>query len=168
MTEVNGIWPDEWDDAIIAQLREVHALVDAPPDDLADRALFALAVAGLGAEVARMQGEQLVGSGARGTERTRTVNFEADSLTILVTVSDALPGRVRIDGWLAPPGRHRVELRMLGAAPGAAVASRSVTADDAGRFAFPAIRHGLGQFVVHLGPDGAGQESTVVTPSVSL
>lgn len=168
MTEVSRTWPDEWDEAILAQLREVHALVDAPPADLADRALFAVAAAGLSAEIARIQGEQLVGSGARGTERTRTINFEAESLTIMVTVTDASPDRVRIDGWLAPPGQYRVELRTLGATPGAAATSRSVTVDDAGRFAFPAIRHGLAQFVVHLGTDSAGQESAVVTPSVSL
>src|SRR5262245_58272287 len=105
MTEPSGSWPDdidEIDEAILAQLRDVHALLDAPPADLADQVMFAIAVAGLGAEIARIQGEQLVGSGARGSERTRTISFDAQSLTIMVTVSDIPDGRIRIDGWLAP------------------------------------------------------------------
>jgi hypothetical protein len=168
VTETNGIWPDETDETILAQLRDVHALVDPPPADLNDQVLFAIAAAGLGAEIALIQDEALVGSGARGTERTRTISFDADSLTIMVTVIDVSDGRIRIDGWLAPAGRWRVELRLRGEHADAAESSTSVTADVAGRFVFPAVRHGLTQFVVHRHPDGTDPGSTVVTPSVRL
>lgn len=168
MTETSGVWPDETDETILAQLRDVHALLDTPPADLADRVLFAIAAAGLGAEIARIQGEQLVGSGARGAERIRTISFDAESLAIMVTVIDISDGRIRIDGWLAPAGRWRVELRVRGERADASASSTSVTADDAGRFVFPAVGHGLAQFVVHRRLGGAGPESIVVTPAVSL
>jgi hypothetical protein len=168
VTEVSGVWPDEIDEAILAQLRDVHALLDGPPADLDDQVLFAIAAAGLGAEIARIEDEQLVGSGARGTERTRTVSFDADSLTIMVTITDVPDDRIRIDGWLAPGGRWRVELRRRMERPDAAESSTSVTADDSGRFVFPAVRHGPAQFVVHRRPGGTDPGSTVVTPSVRL
>ena len=166
MTETSGIWPDETDETILAQLREVHEVLDAPPADLTDRVLFTIAVAGLDAEIARMQDEQMVGSGARGTERTRTISFDADSLTIMITATDIPDGRVRIDGWLAPAGPWHVELRVRGERADARE-SPAVTADDAGRFVFPAVRHGLAQFVVRR-PGGTGPESIVVTPPVTL
>ena len=168
MTERSGGWPDETDETILAHLRDVHVLLDAPPADLADRVLFTIAVAGFGAEIARIQDEQLVGSGARGTERTRTISFDAGSLTIMVTAVDMPDGRIRIDGWLAPAGRWRVELRVRGQRADAPASSTVVTADDAGRFVFPAVGHGLAQFVVRRRPGGAGAESIVVTPSVTL
>lgn len=166
MTEPGGAWPDDTDEAILRQVRDVHALLDPPPADLDDQVLFAIAAAGLGAEIARVQDEVLVGSGPRGTERTRTISFDADSLTIMVTVADVPGGRFRIDGWLAPAGRWRVELRLRGEHAGAAESSTSVTADDTGRFVFPALRHGLVQFVVHRRTGSANPESVVVTPSV--
>jgi hypothetical protein len=151
VTETSGVWPDETDEMILAQVREVHEELDAPPADLTDRVLFTIAVAGLDAEIARRQDEQLVGSGARGTERTRTISFDADSLTIMVTAADMPDGRVRIDGWQHADASE----------------SPTVTADDAGRFVFPAVGHGLAQFVVHRRL-GAGPESIVVTPAVTL
>ena len=74
--------------------------------------MFAIALDGLDAEVARL-GEQLaVGSGARGSERTRTITFDADSRTVMITIADRPDGLVRIDGWLAPAAALRVELRV--------------------------------------------------------
>lgn len=167
MTETSGVWPDETDETILAQLREVHEVLDAPPADLTDRVLFTIDVAGLDAEIARLQDEQLVGSGARGTERTRTISFDADSLTIMITAADTPDGRVRVDGWLAPAGPWRVELRVRRERADTPE-SPTVTADDAGRFVFPAVRHGLAQFVVRRRPGGTGPESIVVTPAVTL
>ncbi len=167
MTEPSGMWPDETDEAILGQMRDVHALLDPPPTDLDDRVLFAIAAASLGAEIARIPEEELVGSGPRGAARTRTISFDADSLTIMVTVVDVPDGRIRIDGWLAPAGRWRVELRLRGERADAADSSTSVTADESGRFVFPAVRHGLVQFVVH-GRPGADPGSVVVTPAVRL
>jgi hypothetical protein len=167
VTEPDSTWPDETDDTILGQVRDVHALLDPPPPDLDDRVLFAIAAASLGAEIARIQDEELLGSGPRDTEHARTISFDADSLTIMVTVVDVPDDRIRIDGWLAPAGRRRVELRLRDERADAAESSTSVTADESGRFVFAAVRHGLVQFVVH-GRPGGDPGSVVVTPTVRL
>jgi len=108
----------------------------------------------------------LVGSGARGAERLRTITFESESRTIIITVAGTPDGRVRVDGWLAPAGRMRVELRLGGATPDTPAASESVVSDDSGRFAFDGIGHGLARLLVH--PIDDGDESSIVTPSLVL
>jgi hypothetical protein len=77
-----------------------------------------------------------------------------------------LPGEtgVRVDGWLAPPGPLRVELRTAPADPDGPGVSRTVEADEAGRFVFTGVPHGLAQLVV----GGAEGGRTVVTPSIVL
>jgi hypothetical protein len=163
-----GGWPDELDETILDRLRDLHERLDPPPADLTERVLFAVALADLdGAdldiEVARLREDELVGSGARATERTRTISFEAASLSIMVTVVEEPDGRVRVDGWLAPPAPHRVELRMEPAARRTALVAQ---ADEAGRFVLAAVPRGLAQLVVHVtAADGA---TTVVTPSLVL
>lgn len=171
--EPAATWPDDVDADILDGLRDLHDLLDPPPADLNDRVLFALAVADLrewgrevDAEVARLQADQLVGSGARSGERTRTISFDAPSLAIMVTVVDLPDGRLRLDGWLAPAAPLRVELRVGAHDPaGSARESRSLTidADAGGRFVFASVPHGLVQLVVR----GTGVQ-TVVTPSVLL
>jgi hypothetical protein len=73
---------------------------------------------------------------------------------------------VRIDGRLAPAAQLRVELRSAGTAPDAPPTSEIVVSDDAGRFAFDAVDHGLVQLVVH--PIDDGDATSVVTPSLVL
>ncbi|NUT32136.1 MAG: carboxypeptidase regulatory-like domain-containing protein [Hamadaea sp.] len=165
--EPPGAWPDEIDAAVLDGLRDLHDLLDPPPADLTDRVLFALAVADLGdwdraldAEIARIQADQLVGSGARSGERTRTISFDAPSLAVMVTVVDLPDGRLRLDGWLAPAAPLRVELRV---GPQDAVRTLTTDADAGGRFVFASVPHGLVQLVVR----GTGVQ-TVVTPSVVL
>jgi hypothetical protein len=158
MTEpVDDAWPDELDDAILAGLRRLHTRLDPPPAGMAEQLLFSMAVAGLDAEVARLQEDRLVGSGARATERTRTITFDAASLTIMVTVVELPDGRVRLDGWLAPATPLRVELRLP---EGGRRSSLVTTADNTGRFVFPAVPCGQIWLVVHR------DDSTVVTPTV--
>jgi len=159
MSEPTGTWPDELDEEILAGLRRLHTGLDAPPPGMAEQMLFSMAVAELDAEVARLQEDQLVGSGARATERTRTISFDAASLTIMVTVVELPDGRVRLDGWLAPPAPLRVELRLPEATRRSSIVA---AADEAGRFVFPSVPYGLMWLVVHR--DG----STVITPSVML
>jgi hypothetical protein len=156
---------DEIDAAILGQLRAAYALADPPPADLDERVRFAIALADVDIEVARLQEDLLVGSGARGGERARTITFDAQSLTILVTVMDLPNGLVRLDGWLAPPAPRTVELR-LAASPGPSAAPRLVTADDRGRFVFADVGRGLAQLVVHPAAGVAVEPGTsVVTPS---
>jgi hypothetical protein len=158
---------DKLDAAILDQIRSAFALVDPPPPDLNDRVRFAIALEDVDIEVARLQEDQLVGSGARSGERTRTITFDAQSLTIMVSIIDLPEGLVRLDGWLAPPAARRVELR-LGASPGPA-SSRLVSADGHGRFVFADVGRGLAQLVVHPAADGEGMPGTgVATPTWHL
>lgn len=152
---------DDEDQVILDRLAEVYALLDPPPADLDERVSFAVALAGVDAEVARLSDLLTVGSGARGTERTRTITFDAQSRTVMITVTDQADGLVRVDGWLAPGAALRVELRMPEPAQ-----PRIVIADPAGRFAFGGVPHGIAQLLVHPAADDVGPR--VVTPAFSL
>jgi hypothetical protein len=150
--------PDGPIDDLDREILDRLARFDPPPADLDERVLFALALDDLEIEVARLSAEQFTGSGARASERTRTITFDADSRTVMITVVERPDNLVRIDGWLAPGGALRVELRSPEPAP-----ARTVTADEAGRFVFDDVPHGLVQILVHApGADGP----RVVTPSL--
>jgi hypothetical protein len=168
---------DDTDRTLLDRLAAVAGRVDPVPADLDDRVLFALALDDPGAlavEVARLSDEQLVGSGARAAERTRTITFDADSRTIMVTLVERPDGRVRIDGWLAPAVAVPVELRLAGAGDGTTddtgegagegAATETVTSDETGRFVFDRVPHGLAQ--LRVGAPGGG--ARVVTPSLVL
>jgi hypothetical protein len=158
---------DRYDYEILDAIQQVHEQLDGPPPDLVERVLFAMAVTSLDAEIARLQQDELIGSGARGSEHTRTISFDSDTLTIMVTLVEMPDGLLRIDGWLAPAAAWRIELRRDGVANG----SGFVTADDSGRFVFPAVTHGAAQLIVHrdTGPEGTvAPLGDVVTPAVLL
>ena len=155
---------DEVDTAILADVRTLYDRADPPPSDLVARVTFAIDLEQVDLElvdleVARLAGDELVGSGARAeqVEAARTVTFDAASLTIMVTITETGDGLVRVDGWLAPPGTHRVELRFAGTA-----ASRSAVTDSTGRFVLDRVARGLAQFMVHVG------DTHIATPSLVL
>ena len=155
---------DDADQAVLDHLDRVAGVLDPPPYDLDARVGFAIQLDDLDSavdrEVARLGETELVSSAHRGTEVTRTLSFEADSRAILVTVLERPDGQVRLDGWLAPAGPARVELRLAGDEP-----PRVVTADGSGGFVFDGVPRGLAQLRVDP-PDGAGP--SVVTPSFAL
>jgi hypothetical protein len=144
------------DDPLDREILSRIARFDPPPADLDDRVLFALALDDLDAQVARLSAEEFTGSGARAGERTRTITFDADSRTVMITVVERPDNLVRIDGWLAPAEAARVSLRFPEPAP-----VRTITADATGRFVFDEVPHGLAQLLV----DGT---PSVVTPSLAL
>ena len=161
MTDFADLPLDRDDQAVLDRLVAVHMLLDPPPADLDERVLFAIALEDVDVEVARLSEDLLVGSGARGSERTRTITFDAESRAVMITIVDRADGLVRLDGWLAPSAALRVELRLPEPAP-----PRIVTSDVAGRFAFDGVPHGLAQLLVH--PPEGGAEPRVVTPSLAL
>lgn len=161
MTSSADLPLDEDDQAVLDRLAAVYALLDPPPSDLDERVSFAITLDGLDAEVARLSEQLAVGSGARGSERTRTITFDADSRAVMITIADRADGLVRIDGWLAPPATLRVELRVPEPAP-----PRIVTADATGRFAFDGVPHGIAQLLVH--PPAGDAAPRVVTPAFAL
>jgi hypothetical protein len=144
-------------DALDPLSREILGRIarfDPPPADLDERVLFALALTGLEDEVARLA--EAAAPAARAGERARTITFDADSRTVMITVLERPDGLVRLDGWLAPGAALTVELRLAAPEP-----PRTVTADDSGRFVLDAVPHGLAQLVIHGTP-------RVVTPSLLL
>jgi hypothetical protein len=152
---------DDDDQAILDRLAGIYARLDPPPADLDERVSFAIALGGLDAEVARLTEQLAVGSGARGTERTRTITFDADSRAVMITIADRADGLIRLDGWLAPAAALQVELRLPEPAP-----PRMVLADAAGRFVFDGVPHGIAQLLVHPAADDGAPR--VVTPAFSL
>ena len=165
MTDPAGEPLDETDQTILDQVRALHSHLDPPPTDLDGRVQFAIALENIDVEVARLVEDVLVGSGARGAERLRTITFDGESCTIIVTIADTPNGRVRLDGWLAPAARLRVELRRAGATPEAPATSEIVVSDDSGRFVFDDVAHGLAKLLVHPIDD---DETRIVTPSLIM
>jgi hypothetical protein len=161
MTSPADLPLDDDDQAILDRMAEVYALLDPPPAGLDERVSFAIALDSVDAEVARLGEQLMVGSGARASERTRTITFEADSRAVMITVADRADGLVRIDGWLAPAAALRVELRLPEPAR-----PRIVLADVAGRFAFDDVPHAMAQLLVHPATGDAGPR--VVTPAFSV
>jgi hypothetical protein len=156
---------DDHDLEVMDRLAAIHALLDPPPSDLDERVRFAITLDDIEGEVARLSDEVLIGSGARGSERTRTITFDSHSRTIMITITDRTDNLVRLDGWLAPAAALRVELRFPEPVP-----SHFVISDDEGRFVFDGITHGLAQLIVHpAGPNvEGGRTSRVATPSLAL
>lgn len=155
MTEQPDAPLDDLDETILGQVRAAFAGVDPPPADLDDRVRFAIDLERVDFEVSRLYEDVVAGAGARAGERLRTVTFEADRLTVMLTVAEAGQDRLRLEGWLAPPGALRVTLRHggdLGAAAGAAGGDRETVTDGTGRFVFEEVPPGLAQLVVHQPP----------------
>ena len=105
MTDPSEQWLDEIDERILDRIRAVHTRLDPPPADLDARARFAIALDQIDYEVARLRGRTAARFGARAASSgTRTMTFDADSLTIMVSSSPRpSDDQVRMDGWLPLP-----------------------------------------------------------------
>lgn len=165
LDELAGQQLDDVDDVTIAELRALYDGGDPVPDDLVERVTFSLALDEMFDEVARMTRVPLESLAVRGEQaagtRTQTLTFSAERLTAMVTVSRLGTGRLRLDGWLAPPQGCQVRLRLQGAAP------RETVADESGRFSFDGLDEGFGQLSFHPVGDDA-PENAVVTPLFQL
>ena len=156
---------DGVDATTLDRVRELYAATDPVPDDLVERIHFSLALDEMYDEVARMSRMPLDAMAVRGEQatgtRTETLTFSADRLTAMVTVTRIAPGRLRLDGWLAPPAAFRVRIRIQGGA------EREALADEQGRFSFDELEEGFGQLSFH--PVGDDEpENAVVTPLFQL
>ncbi len=165
IAELAGQPVDDVDAATLDLVRALYEASDGVPEDLVERIGFSLALDEMFDEVARMSRVPLDALSVRselttGT-RTETLTFSADRLTAMVTVTRAAPGRLRLDGWLAPAEAYRVRIRLQGGG------GYEVAADDQGRFSFESLREGFGQLSFHpVGDDDA--ENAVVTPLFQL
>lgn len=158
---------DADDGAVLTRLAWVVEELDPVPSDLVERSLFAITLAGLEADL--MEAAYLDGplAGVRGAAaaaraddtapvEAKTITFTHDSLTVMISLSPAAGGRVRIDGWAAPASSLHVELHR----PGADVVS--VTSDEDGRFAFVSVDRGRASLVVRRTDGGGGAVSTPI------
>lgn len=148
---------DDLDLRILGLVGHLYDEADPPPATLVERVQFAIALE----HIDEVLTQRPVVAAARGEERTRSVMFDGDSLTIMVTVSPLPVGRVRLDGWLAPPGAHPIEIR-TGDGP------VHTTADADGRFVVGSVPAGLIQLVVRTGGGAEGPPRSVVTPSIEV
>ncbi len=155
---------DASDAGLLRDVALMYAAVDPMPTDLVERVRFALALDEVFEEVAEMTrvptDALAVRSEVAGTVRSDTLTFSSERLTAMVTLSRVGGGRVRIDGWISPLGRRRVDVRMQGN-------HRQVDTDDAGRFAVDDLRESFVQLVFHA-LDQGDQDELVVTPLFKL
>ncbi|MBD8080543.1 hypothetical protein [Cellulosimicrobium arenosum] len=152
---------DEVDVALLADLARIADEIDPVPAGLVDRSLFAITLAGLEAEVMELEYVQAPAMSVRGDAppvEARTITFTSESVTVMISLSPADGGLVRIDGWAAPATALRVELHRPGSVSEA-------SSDDDGRFAFDAVERGPASLVVRRA-DGSG--GAVSTPVIEL
>ena len=148
---------DEVDLMLLDGIRDLFDAVDPMPADLVSRVQFALALEDVDVEVFRLRDELGLTAAARGDEQSRTVTFDSENLTIMISIS-AEEDTVRLDGWIAPASSCTVEARTRSGP----VTTRT---DEHGRFVLEGVPHGLAQLVVHPASGGATVRS-VVTPSI--
>jgi len=155
--------PDEPDSRLLDSIRDMFQAADPMPADLPERIRFSLALRDLEVEVARLSEEDdQPALAARGTEQSRTVTFDSDSLTIMIRIDANQDGTARVDGWLAPPQRRQIDMKTAGD-------PLSVTSDEQGRFAFAQVPRGTAQLIVRPADHGRGEAGrSVVTPALIL
>ena len=156
---------------LLTMIRSMFQAADPVPAGLVDRIRLSVALAGLNgdldSELARLTVHEA--ALARGApEESRTITFDSSSLTIMIRIDSNADGTVRVDGWLAPPHRCRVEISM-------ADGPVTVDADADGRFAFLSVPRGTARLVVRPAEQSAGEGQpgpfgikTVVTPALML
>lgn len=152
---------DETDEQILRELREVWTELDPPPDGLTERVQFAMTVAALEAEVARIvrEGADESALAVRSDyERISTVTFASESVSAMIDIEeDGADGARSVHGWVSE-NAIEVELRERHR-------SRRTTVDAAGRFTFAQVEPGLVNFVFR---HTAEQDRTVITPAIEL
>ncbi|MFT3943037.1 MAG: hypothetical protein QM705_04335 [Ancrocorticia sp.] len=149
---------DEEDLEILEALREMWDAVDPVPEGLTDRIQFAMSVASLQAEVARIVEEAEALAVVRSTyERAMSVTFETSSVTAMLDIDEVDTDTVDITGWVSVK-RVEVELRERHR-------SRFTHTDSNGRFEFPGISRGLIHLVLR--PSDPGSRP-IITPAIEL
>ena len=153
---------DHADLAILSDLLDVYNVLDPMPEILPDVILFALEAHDVDAELARLVESELVGAGTRAVEHARSVTFSSDHLTVMVAVHPNPDGTVRLDGWAAPGGNLRAEIRT-------GDTTLDTVCDADGRFEFDAVPTGAAQLTLHPTEDSDPEISVpVVTPAIHL
>jgi len=147
---------DDIDLQILELVRAHQESVDPVPEGLAQRIEFAMTVAALEAEVARIVAEpELAGVRTDVYHRASTITFESDGFTATLTVEPADGRGLSVRGWVSEPGAE-VELRER-------TRAHTQATDTHGRFAFTGIESGMIQAVFR-----RPGLSTVITPAFEI
>lgn len=152
---------DATDVQILQELRGLWTAVDPPPDGLTERVQFAMTVAALEAEVARIVQQGALESAAVRSdyERVSTMTFASESVSAMIDIEDGgADGRRTVHGWVSE-NAIEVELRERHR-------SRRVAVDATGRFSFEGVEPGLVHFVFR--HTTGGDERPVITPAFEL
>lgn len=167
MTDSTRFRPDgrlDRDDLdVLTGVLALHEALDPTPPLLADLVLFSLSGHDLDAELATLVDCEVAEPvGARGVELARRITFSSDHLTVMISVAAGEGDALRVDGWAAPGGGLRAELRTD-------CGTLTVTCDASGRFAFDRVRPGMAQLTLHPTADSDPRVRVpVVTPAVNL
>ena len=116
-------------DTVLAELREMAAMIDPVPSEAVAAARSAIAWRTIDAELAELTADTSVDTepaGVRGVDTPTMLTFDAAHVTVEIQVVEE-GGRRRLLGQLVPPGPGAVEVRHRGG-------RSSVTADEVGRF----------------------------------
>ncbi len=131
------------DEELLASLARLWQVVDPMPDDLPERIVVHLALAGLTDELSDLlliaSGHELEGARAAeslgDTSRGTSMEFAGGGLSMLLRLTPQQADVVRLDGWVDPPGSRII-----------VVSQRDGTwhtrADEFGRFEFPELPPG--------------------------
>lgn len=153
---------DDGDDRILEGLARTWHRIDPVPDDLVARAVFAVALDEVMAEVASIQrlptGDL---TGVRGTQVATSMTFTVEGLTMMVVIGEDGSDTRRLDGWLTTDARGGDDLTVVLHLP---ESTRSAHAEG-GRFSFSRVPRGMVQFVVE---DRATGSSLMLTQAVQL
>lgn len=157
---------DREDLALLADLVDIYDALDPMPEMLPEVVLFGLGATDLDAEIARLVESDRSVAGTRGSlspvEHARRITFSSDHLSVMIAIEPVGADAVRLDGWVAPGGGLRVELR-------SGERLLTTTCDTSGRFAFDRVPAGPAQLVLH--PTEASDATVtvpVVTPAIEL
>jgi hypothetical protein len=145
---------DDSDLHLFDRIGGMYRTADPVPSELYTRVRFAFDLRNAERELATICAKLEPDLAVRGTEQTRTVSFEGESITITITITPC-DGTFTLDGWLTPSGSLSVEVLSSGSCCG----TRS---DDHGRFVIENVPPGEMQIAVHPSPDGSVALSRIV------
>lgn len=153
---------DATDVQILGELRALWTALDPPPPGLTERVQFAMTVAALEAEVARIVQEGAAGPAAAvrsDYEQVSTVTFASESVSAMIDIERDRAHDLRtVHGWVSE-SEVEVELRERHRC-------RRVPVDATGRFSFEQVEPGLVHFVFRR-TDGR-DDRPVITPAIEL
>lgn len=149
---------EEHDRQTLAALKRMWERVDAPPADLAERMIAAIAVDDLSREYALLTEVSPEHAAVRTEQERLTLQFSDDSTSVLLHVSATESGSRRVDGWSEPA--------VLAARLSQGSREWAAVLNDEGRFAFTDVAPGLSAVRLIVRMDGELRE--FITPQFEV